>query len=111
MNREKLDTAINNLLEELANYNSSRMWFENKEILEKWKKATDLNEKDELSGDIKEISPIDLKYLNSELSIEIKTLCSGYDAAFGSHDASAFIRREEENLFKLDRMKVKRKQS
>ena len=34
--REVLDTAINNLLEELANYNSSRMWFENKEILEKW---------------------------------------------------------------------------
>ena len=99
--REVLDAAINNLLEELANYNSSRMWFENKEILEKWKKATDLNEKDELSGEIKEISPIDLKYLNSELSIEIETLCSGYDAAFGSHDASAFIRREEEKLVQI----------
>ena len=99
--REVLDAAINNLLEELANNNSSRMWFENKEILEKWKKATDLNEKDELSGEIKEISPIDLKYLNSELSIEIDTLCSGYDAAFGSHDASAFIRREEEKLVQI----------
>ena len=99
--REVLDAAINDLLEELANYNSSRMWFENKEILEKWKKATDLNEKDELSGEIKEISPIDLKYLNSELSIEIDTLCSGYDAAFGSHDASAFIRREEEKLVQI----------
>ena len=99
--REVLDTAITNLLQELANNHSSRMWFENKEILEKWKKATDLNEKDELSGDIKEISPIDLKYLNSELSIEIETLCSGYDAAFGSHDASAFIRREEEKLVQI----------
>ena len=99
--REVLDTAIINLLQELANNRSSRMWFENKEILEKWKKATDLNEKDELSGDIKEISPIDLKYLNSELSIEIETLCSGYDAAFGSHDASAFIRREEEKLVQI----------
>ena len=99
--REVLDTAIISLLEELANNDSSRMWFENKEILEKWKKATDLNEKDELSGDIKEISPIDLKYLNSELSIEIETLCSGYDAAFGSHDASAFIRREEEKLVQI----------
>ena len=99
--REVLDTAIINLLQELANNRSSRMWFENKEILEKWKKATDLNEKDELSGEIKEISPIDLKYLNSELSIEIETLCSGYDAAFGSHDASAFIRREEEKLVQI----------
>lgn len=99
--REVLDTAITNLLQELANNHSSRMWFENKEILEKWKRATDLNEKDELSGDIKEISPIDLKYLNSELSIEIETLCSGYDAAFGSHDASAFIRREEEKLVQI----------
>ena len=99
--REVLDTAIINLLQELANNRSSRMWFENKEILEKWEKATDLNEKDELSGDIKEISPIDLKYLNSELSIEIETLCSGYDAAFGSHDASAFIRREEEKLVQI----------
>ena len=39
--------------------------------------------------------------MNSELSIEIPTLCSGYDAAFGSHDASAFIRREEEKLVKI----------
>ena len=85
--REVLDTAIIGLLEELANNDSSRMWFENKEILEKWNKTNDLNERDELSGEIKEISPIDLKYLDSELSVEIDTLCSGYDAAFGSHDA------------------------
>ena len=99
--REVLDTAIIGLLEELANNDSSRMWFENKEILEKWNKTNDLNERDELSGEIKEISPIDLKYLDSELSVEIDTLCSGYDAAFGSHDASAFIRREEEKLIEI----------
>ena len=99
--REVLDTAIISLLEELANNDSSRMWFENKEILEKWNKTNDLNERDELSGEIKEISPIDLKYLDSELSVEIDTLCSGYDAAFGSHDASAFIRREEEKLIEI----------
>ncbi len=99
--REILDTAIINLLEELANNNSSRMWFENKEMLEKWNKTTDSKEKDELSGEIKEIAPIDLRYLDKELSIDIPTLCSGYDAAFGSHDASAFIRREEEKLVKI----------
>ena len=99
--REVLDTAIISLLEELANNDSSRMWFENKEILEKWNKTNDLNDRDELSGEIKEISPIDLKYLDSELSVEIDTLCSGYDAAFGSHDASAFIRREEEKLIEI----------
>ena len=99
--RDVLDTAIIGLLEELANNDSSRMWFENKEILEKWNKTNDLNERDELSGEIKEISPIDLKYLDSELSVEIDTLCSGYDAAFGSHDASAFIRREEEKLIEI----------
>ena len=99
--REVLDTAIIGLLEELANNDSSRMWFGNKEILEKWNKTNDLNERDELSGEIKEISPIDLKYLDSELSVEIDTLCSGYDAAFGSHDASAFIRREEEKLIEI----------
>ena len=99
--REVLDTAIIGLLEELANNDSSRMWFENKEILEKWNKTNDLNERDELSGEIKEISPIDLKCLDSELSVEIDTLCSGYDAAFGSHDASAFIRREEEKLIEI----------
>ena len=99
--RDVLDTAIIGLLEELANNDSSRMWFENKEILEKWNKSNDLNDRDELSGEIKEISPIDLKYLDSELSVEIDTLCSGYDAAFGSHDASAFIRREEEKLIEI----------
>ena len=99
--REILDTAIINLLEELANNNSSRMWFENKEMLEKWNKTTDSKEKDELSGEIKEIAPIDLKYLDRELSVDIPTLCSGYDAAFGSHDAAAFIRREEEKLVKI----------
>ena len=99
--RDVLDTAIIGLLEELANNDSSRMWFGNKEILEKWNKTNDLNERDELSGEIKEISPIDLKYLDSELSVEIDTLCSGYDAAFGSHDASAFIRREEEKLIEI----------
>ena len=99
--REILDTAIINLLEELANNNSSRMWFENKEMLEKWNKTTDSKEKDELSVEIKEIAPIDLRYLDKELSIDIPTLCSGYDAAFGSHDASAFIRREEEKLVKI----------
>jgi predicted ribosome quality control (RQC) complex YloA/Tae2 family protein len=99
--RDVLDTAIIGLLEELANNDSSRMWFENKEILEKWNKTNDLNERDELSGEIKEISPIDLKYLDSKLSVEIDTLCSGYDAAFGSHDASAFIRREEEKLIEI----------
>ena len=99
--REILDTAIINLLEELANNNSSIMWFENKEMVEKWNKTTDSKEKDELSGEIKEIAPIDLRYLDKELSIDIPTLCSGYDAAFGSHDASAFIRREEEKLVKI----------
>ena len=76
------------------------MWFKEKEDIEKWKKASNLSEKDELSISIEEISPINLEYLNSELSIEIPTLCSGYDAAFGSHDASAFIRREEEKVSK-----------
>ena len=99
--REILDAAIINLLEELANNKSSRMWFENKEMLEKWNKTADLKEKDELSGEIKEIAPIDLRYLDRELSVDIPTLCSGYDAAFGSHDAAAFIRREEEKLVKI----------
>ena len=99
--RETLDAAIIDLLEELANKDSNRMWFENKEMLEKWEKTEDLKEKDELSGEIKEIAPIDLKYLDIKLSLEIPTLSSGYDAAFGSHDASAFIRREEEKLVKI----------
>tara|TARA_Y100000992_G_scaffold302720_1_gene278910 strand:+ start:26373 stop:28547 length:2175 start_codon:yes stop_codon:yes gene_type:complete len=99
--REILDAAIINLLEELANNSSSRMWFGNKEMLEKWNETADLKDKDELSGEIKEIAPIDLKYLDRELSVDIPTLCSGYDAAFGSHDAAAFIRREEEKLVKI----------
>jgi predicted ribosome quality control (RQC) complex YloA/Tae2 family protein len=99
--REILDAAIINLLEELANNSSSRMWFENKEMLEKWNETADLKDKDELSGEIKEIAPIDLRYLDRELSVDISTLCSGYDAAFGSHDAAAFIRREEEKLVKI----------
>ncbi len=99
--RNNLDNAITNLLDELAVNTSSRMWFKEKEDIEKWKKASDISEKDELSVSIEEISPINLEYLNSELSIEIPTLCSGYDAAFGSHDASAFIRREEEKLVKI----------
>ena len=42
-----------------------------------------------------------MRYLDEKLSIEIPTLCSGYDSVFGPHDASAFIRREEEKLVSI----------
>ena len=99
--RENLDNSIQILLEELANGKSSMMWFEDKESLDIWNNAIDESSKDSSSGAIKEIAPIDLRYLDRELSIEIPTLCSGYDSFFGSHDASAFIRREEEKLVSI----------
>ena len=99
--RDKLNNSIKTLLEELANDKSSKMWFENKEMLDLWKNAVDKTSKDSAAEGIKEIAPIDLRYLEQELSIEIPTLCSGYDSVFGPHDASAFIRREEEKLVSI----------
>ena len=88
--REKLENSIKILLEELANNESSKMWFENKNMLDLWNNAIDKSGKDSAAEGIKEIAPIDLRYLDEELSIEIPTLCSGYDSVFGPHDASAF---------------------
>ena len=99
--REKLENSIKTLLEELANNESSKMWFENKNMLDLWNNAIDKSGKDSAAQGIKEIAPIDLRYLDESISIEIPTLCSGYDSVFGPHDASAFIRREEEKLVSI----------
>ena len=56
--RNNLDNAITNLLDELAVNTSSRMWFKEKEDIEKWKKASNLSEKDELSISIEKISQL-----------------------------------------------------
>ncbi len=99
--RDKINNAILELLEELAEGKSSRMWFENKEMLDLWKNNIEKSDKDIVAQGVNEIAPIDLKYLDQDLSVEIPTLCHGYDSVFGSHDASAFSRREEEKLVSI----------
>ena len=99
--REKLDSSIKMLLNELAENQSSRMWFSNNETLKLWNNSVNTSDKDSAAGGITEIAPIDLRYLDHDLSIEIPSLCHGYDSVFGPHDASAFIRREEEKLVSI----------
>ncbi|MBT5638851.1 MAG: fibronectin-binding domain-containing protein, partial [Euryarchaeota archaeon] len=99
--REKLDSSIKKLLNELAENQNSRMWFSNNETLKLWNNSIDTSDKDSAAEGITEIAPIDLRYLEYDLSIEIPSLCYGYDSVFGPHDASAFIRREEEKLVSI----------
>ena len=58
---------------------------------------------------LEEISPINVPYLDLELSSKLEKLSSGFDIIYGMYDAAAFIRREEEKLIQSGNHEGERK--
>ncbi len=97
--RKDLGNSMKKLLAELANGDCSYLWFTDIKSLDAWKEAADNPmARDSASVEIEEFSPIALPFMNTELMVEIESLSGAYDAIFGTHDAIAYIRREEEKL-------------
>ena len=96
--RNKLEKAIQTMLADLSEGVGAMMWMVDSEALGVWGKAENEADRDTASTGITEIAPIDLSYMDAGMMVEVGSLSQAYDAVFGSHDAAAFIRREEERL-------------
>jgi len=96
--RDSLDGAIQSMLAELSEGDGAMMWMVDSDSKQAWKAADSEAARDAASSGITEIAPFDLAYTDSGMMVEVASLSMAYDAVFGSHDAAAFIRREEELL-------------
>ena len=96
--RDSLEAAIGSMLDQLSDGSDAKMWMADSEAMDAWKAADNEAARDAASSGITEIAPIDLSYTESSMMVEVASLSLAYDAVFGSHDAAAFIRREEEML-------------
>jgi len=96
--RGSIFEALKKMLGDLDKGSGANIWLYDLESLNLWKKADDESGRDSASSGIIQFSPIDLPSMDSSLKISVPTLSDAYDFIFGSHDAAAFIRREEEKL-------------
>ena len=96
--RGSIFEALKKMLGDLDEGSGANIWLYDLESLNLWKKADDESGRDSASSGIIQFSPIDLPSMDSSLKISVPTLSDAYDFIFGSHDAAAFIRREEEKL-------------
>jgi len=96
--RDSLEFAFQEMLNELENGDGGYIWLSNQESKESLEKSDSESERDSASAGIVEFSPINLPSMEEELRIGVPSLSNAYDYVFGSHDAAAFIRREEEKL-------------
>ena len=96
--RESIFESLKKMLGDLDGGNGANIWLYDLESLNLWKKADDESGRDSASSGIVQFSPIDLPSMDSSLKITVPTLSDAYDFIFGSHDAAAFIRREEEKI-------------
>ena len=96
--RDSLEGAIQSMLAELSEGDGAMMWMVDSDSMQAWQAADNEAARDAASSGITEIAPFDLAYTDSGMMVEVASLSMAYDAVFGSHDAAAFIRREEELL-------------
>jgi len=96
--RDALEQAIRSMLDGLSAGTGAMMWMSDAEAMAAWNMADNEADRDAAAAGISEIAPIDLSYTDAEAIVEVGSLSLAYDAVFGSHDAAAFIRREEERL-------------
>jgi len=106
--RDALEQAIQSMLAELSDGAGAMMWVVDSEALTSWNEADNEADRDTASAGISEIAPIDLSYMDAGMMVDIGSLSLAYDAVFGSHDAAAFIRREEEQLIDSGDAEVER---
>ena len=96
--RNSLESAFQEMLSELAEGEGANIWLTDHDSRKSWGDAQNESERDSASAGIVEFSPIRLPNMDEELRVVVPSLSFAYDCVFGSHDASAFIRREEEKL-------------
>ena len=96
--RDALEQAIRSMLDGLSAGTGAMMWMSDAEAMAAWNTADNEADRDAAAAGISEIAPIDLSYTDAGAMVEVGSLSLAYDAVFGSHDAAAFIRREEERL-------------
>ena len=96
--RESLEEAIRTMSDGLSDGSGGKIWMSSPESKVLWEKFGNESERDSASSGIIEFSPINLPNMDDALLIQLPSLSLAYDSIFGSHDAAAFIRREEERL-------------
>ncbi|MFQ3343506.1 MAG: ribosome rescue protein RqcH [Candidatus Poseidoniales archaeon] len=96
--RDSLEKSINHMVKELSENKFVRIWVDDINSLKKWNEISENSERDSLSSTIIEVAPINVPYLDKDMAIEIESLSLCFDILYGTHDAAAFIRREEEKL-------------
>ncbi len=96
--RDALEGAIQSMLVELTEGDGAMMWMVDSDAKQAWEATDNEADRDIASSGITEIAPIDLSYTDGSMVVGVASLSLAYDAVFGSHDAAAFIRREEDRL-------------
>ena len=96
--KESLAKALSRLLESLDDGGEANIWFSDTDSKMSWEACDNESDRDLASSEIIEISPIELPNMPSETNSKVQNLSYAFDCVFGSHDAAAFIRREEEKL-------------
>jgi len=96
--RDALEGAIQSMLAELSEDDGAMMWMVDSDAKQAWEATDNEADRDAASSGITEIAPIDLSYTDRSMAVGVASLSLAYDAVFGSHDAAAFIRREEDRL-------------
>ena len=96
--RDALEGAIQSMLVELSEGDGAMMWMVDSDAKQAWEATDNEADRDAASSGITEIAPIDLSYTDESMVVGVASLSLAYDAVFGSHDAAAFIRREEDRL-------------
>jgi len=96
--RDSLEGALTEMLGSLDEGEGGNIWLSDAESKASWMDSDNESERDSAAAGIVEFSPISLPSMNEEMRVGVSSLSHAYDFIFGSHDAAAFIRREEEKL-------------
>ncbi len=96
--RKSLKSAFDEMLHDLEEEGGASIWLTDSSSKESWEASDNESERDSASAGIVDFSPINLPGMPEESRVEVPSLSYAYDCVFGSHDAAAFIRREEEKL-------------
>jgi len=96
--RNSLESALKEMLGDLDGGEGGNIWLSDAESKTSWIDADNESERDSAAAGIIEFSPINLPSMDKAMKVSVGSLSQVYDFIFGSHDAAAFIRREEEKL-------------
>ena len=96
--RDSLESGLKEMLGELDDGKGGNIWLSDSESKKSWMDADNESERDSAASGIIEFSPINLPSMDESMRVNVSKLSQVYDFIFGSHDAAAFIRREEEKL-------------